>query len=451
MVKCQDMGSYSELRLGSFFLGSIKDDIDPGIMMLFRESDKIITKIDPQQLIDNGVDVDSKKENEVPYAVRYRCSVSVAKDRLDLIGFTHEVAAAGFNQGLKEKVSRYEEWDQSQGGNIFQEPLQILRTMNLDNWLATLEEIKRRDLQAISSDNPAREEYSDLLRYMLSPLGREWYGFPGIDYRHFTRLLLDICPETDDLEYDLTDLALGGWVEESADLVKYAEEIISHDFVAYSRRIVLTEGISDKQILESSLKLLYPHLSDYFRFMDFGEARVGGGAGVLANTVKAFSGAGILNRIVAIFDNDTAGEVAIQSMSKTRLPDNILVLKYPSIKLASSYPTIGPTGIVSMDVNGLAGGIELYLGEDILRDDDGNLTPVQWKGYDAGLGQYQGEILNKIDLQVKFEQKIKDCEADPTQVARYDWTGLKAIIDLMRSAFHHQDAAIILNEEVRNK
>ena len=60
------------------------------------------------------------------------------------------------------------------------------------------------------------------------------------------------------------------------------------------------------------MQLLYPHLADYFTFMDFEGARVGGGAGNLANIVKAFAGAGIVNKIIAIFDNDTAGEAAIQ-------------------------------------------------------------------------------------------------------------------------------------------
>ena len=40
--------------------------------------------------------------------------------------------------------------------------------------------------------------------------------------------------------------------------------------------------------------------------MDFEGARVSGAAGSLAALVKAFVGAGIANRVVALFDNDTA-------------------------------------------------------------------------------------------------------------------------------------------------
>lgn len=445
------MGSYSELRLGSFYLGSVKNEIDPLIMTIFRESDKRIAETTPAQLGLERFDVDELEENESITLVQYACPAPIARDRLELMGFTHEVAEVGFYQGLKAEIALYEEWVQDpQHGDIFKGKLQVLRELNLHNWLSNLEEIRQRDLKPTYLSNRACEEYHPLLRYMLCERGHEWYGFPGDDCRHFIRLLLDICAETDELVYDLTDLVLGGWIEEAGDLVKYAEELISADFAVSRRIIVLTEGITDKWVLERSLRLLYPHLSDYFRFMDFEGVKVGGGAGELANMIKAFAGAGIINRIVALFDNDTAAEAAIQSLSTITLPDNIVVLKYPDIELANSYPTLGPTGVVSMNVNGLAGSIELYLGDDVLRYADGNLTPIQWRGYDTGLRQYQGEILNKIELQNKFKQKLEACEADPAQVVEYDWTGVRAILDVVRSAFHKKDAEDIIKDLIRD-
>jgi len=441
------MGSYSELRLGSFFLGSVKDDVDPRIMMLFRESDKRIFKVTPAQLrLEHGYDVDELEEDEPVTLVQYTCSASTARDRLELMGFTREVAEAGFKHGLKAEIARYERWTEVHPEQVFKETLQILLEFNLENWLANLEEIWRQGLKQTHVSDPACTGYPPLLRYMLCDNVNQWYGFPGYEYRHFIRLLLDVCTDTDELVYDLTDLVLGGWIEEADDLVRYTDALISDDFTVSRRIIILTEGITDKWILERSLRLLYPHLSDYFHFMDFGEAKVEGGAGSLANMVKAFAGAGIINRVIALFDNDTAAEAAIRSLSTIKLPDNIVVMKYPDIGLANSYPTIGPTGLVSMNVNRLAGSIELYLGEDVLRHIDGNLTPVQWRGYDSRLRQYQGEILNKTELQNKFEQKLKVCEADRAQINEFDWTGLRAIVDVMRSAFHHKDAAEILED-----
>jgi hypothetical protein len=251
------------------------------------------------------------------------------------------------------------------------------------------------------------------------------------------------------LVYDLTDLYFGGWIDTTDNLVANAEEVISEGFDISRRIIVLTEGNSDKWILERSIKLLYPHLTDYFHFLDFEGARVGGGAGSLANIVKAFAGAGIVNRIIALFDHDTIGETAINTLKSIAIPDNIVVLQYPSLLLANNYPTIGPTGLFSMNVNGLAGSIELYLGTDVLTDSNGDLPPIQWRGYDAKLRKYQGEIMNKAAILESFDAKLSICEADLSKIKEYDWEGIIRIFTEMRRAFHQKDAKEIL-EMIQN-
>ena len=137
-------------------------------------------------------------------------------------------------------------------------------------------------------------------------------------------------------------------------MVEYADALLTADFAVSRRIIVLTEGNTDKRILERSLNLLYPHLSDYFR-----------GAGELIKIVKAFSAAGLINRILDMFDNDTAAKSALGGLKGMLPPDNIVVLKYPALESAINYPTLGPTGVVNMDVNRLAGSIELYFGNDV--------------------------------------------------------------------------------------
>jgi hypothetical protein len=151
-----------------------------------------------------------------------------------------------------------------------------------------------------------------------------------------------------------------------------------------------------------------------------------------------------VNRTVAVFDNDTAAEAALKSLDDVAIPSNIAVLQYPALDIARSYPTIGPSGPVSMDVNGLAGSIELYLGTDILSDGEDKLTPVQWRGYDRNLRKYQGEVLNKPMLQHQFDRKLRACEKDSSRMNQYDWTGLQSIINAMREAFQERDAAEIL-------
>lgn len=436
------MGSYSELRLASLYLGSVKDEIDPLLMTLFRETDKRISHFAIRDIeLVHDYALEDYDEGETVPVVQYACSASVAKDRLDLMGFTAEVAELAFNLELKDQIERHEVYAARHYGAFFSGTLEILRELTAEKWLAVMKDIREQELERISLGDVDLDKRPTLLQHMLS---NDWYGFPGYDQRHFLRLMLDSCPETATLIYDLTDLHLSGWVDGAEDLVEYADYLISENFVLLRRTIVLTEGSTDKWILERSLNLLYPHLSDYFSFLDFEGARIGGGAGALANIVKAFAGAGIVNRIVAVFDNDTAAEAAIQTLGAIPMPSNIAVLQYPALDLASNYPTVGPTGPVSMDVNGLAGSIELYLGTDVLADNKGKLTPVQWRGFDRNLGKYQGEVLNKSSLQHLFDRKLGVCERDSSQIHRYDWTGLQSIINEMRKAFQQRDATEIL-------
>ena len=85
-----------------------------------------------------------------------------------------------------------------------------------------------------------------------------------------------------------------------------------------------------------------------------------------------------------------------------------------------SYPTLGPSGNTEMDVNGLAASIELYLGRDVLTQDDGSLTPVQWKGYNETVGQYQGEVMRKAQLQHAFNKKADSALANSALLATGD-------------------------------
>ena len=125
------------------------------------------------------------------------------------------------------------------------------------------------------------------------------------------------------------------------------------------------------------------------RSLDFDSSRSQGGAGHLVSIVKAFSGAGITNRVIALFDNDTAAREARRSLDAATLPSNFAVLHYPDLDALRHYPTLGPAGLSHLDINGLAASIELYFGADVLLL-DGTLAPIQWKGYCEALQGVSG-------------------------------------------------------------
>jgi hypothetical protein len=178
--------------------------------------------------------------------------------------------------------------------------------------------------------------------------------------------------------------------------------------------------------------------------MDFDGARVSGGVGSLANIVKAFSGAGIINRVIALFDNDTAAAAALHTLRRANISENIRILTLPGIDLLDDYPTLGPSGLMNMNVNGMAGSIELYLGEDVLQDPQGTYCPIQWTGYDSGVKKYQGEVLTKDSIQKRFKRKLEKCKKDRKLIEGTDWGGIYSILGVLLTAFHDVDQELIL-------
>jgi hypothetical protein len=117
-----------------------------------------------------------------------------------------------------------------------------------------------------------------------------------------------------------------------------------------------------------------------------------------------------------------------------------LVMNYPNITLADSYPTRGPNGETVQDVNGSACSIELYFGRDVLTV-DGRLIPVQWKAYDERVKRYQGEIQQKDLLKDRFLQKTDAAKRNGLQTAPGDWEDMRRLLEAVFDAFHAQPGA----------
>lgn len=167
--------------------------------------------------------------------------------------------------------------------------------------------------------------------------------------------------------------------------------------------------------------------------MDFGELSLNGSASYLVHNVKSFIGSGINNKIIALFDNDTAGLKELKNLKKITIPDNIRIFSYPIIELANNYPTLGPTGKQNMNVNGLACSIEMYLGKDVLKNKSNEYIPIQWKGFDTGMRAYQGEVLEKKLIQKRFEDKLK-CQKD-NKIILSNWIEMKILLELIMKAW----------------
>ncbi len=418
------MGTYYQLYLANYPILDWKGDIEPIILTIFRDSDKRIYERKVSQR-NRYAWTDIENDDRTELAYEYTSTVKYIKQRLDVMGFSLARAKLEFVNTIQEELEnvngqKARRWGFDQG---------FLESTSFDDWLLALHTIYELKLlpwrRSIVLDDP-------IIRHLVED-GFEG-AFPCNDWRSFLRVFLEVCPDDELVVLDITDLLENGYYDSDDALCASAIQQISQEAAPSQKIIVLTEGSTDVYILEQSLKILYPHLAGYYSFMDFGGSNVAGGASFLVSAVKAFIGSGIGNRVICLFDNDTAAHVAMKGLARTIIPDNIKVMNYPDQELAKQYPTIGPGGLVEQDINGSACSIELYLGLDILTQ-NGNLVPVQWKGYDESLHCYQGEIMNKQQLHTAFRDKVEKCSTDPTMITKTDWDEIKLIFRAIFGAF----------------
>jgi hypothetical protein len=435
------MGSYCELYISKFPIATTKNEVDPFLLSIFQPDDLVVfnRKIGDRFKVLYGRDSEADERER---AIQYISTANKIKERLNVIGFTMKRVEVAFENSKKESIERLNEWIDDHSFNDSESmskklnlELELLKNSSLSDFLKASQEIIENEL-GLALDRETQISKNPIVNYLLE----ERYGldkFPyDYDQRTLLRAILEITKPDESITYDITELVEAGYYECEPESV-YNEVIdnVTYDYEIGDKFLILTEGSSDIEILKNSLDLLYPHLSGYYSFMDFGISNAMGSAGSLVASVKSFVGADIRNKIIALFDNDTAAESAIRGLSKTKLPENIKIVQYPNIKFLENYPTIGPSGITEMNVNGLAGSIEMYLGKDTLTDDK-KLIPIQWKGFDSALNKYQGEIVDKPRVQKKFDKRIKDCKENPEVINNYDWSGIDQILKMIFEIFN---------------
>lgn len=436
------MGSYCELYISNYSIASTKNEIDPFLLSIFQTEDirTFDRKIEERHQLLHGIEDEAE---EVENAIQYINSAKNIRDRLNVMGFTLEKSKENFKESKAESLLQLKEWFNDSSFNSSERmnesltsQIDVLENSSFDDFLKASKEIIDNKYGYDTKIEELPKDINPIILYLLD----HGYGldrFPhNYDQRTLLRALLEITPPDTPITYDITELVEGGYYEQEPDSIY--DEVIgnwSYDYELGDKFLILAEGTSDINTIKKSLDLLYPHLSGYYSFMDFGISNASGSASSLVASVKSFVGADIKNKIIALFDNDTAAASAIKGLSKTKIPGNIKIKKYPELDIAKDYPTIGPTGITNMDVNGLAGSLEMYFGVDVLTENK-ELIPIQWKGYDSSLKKYQGEIINKTMVQKKFDKKLKECIADREKIENYDWSGIDSLLQMIFETFN---------------
>ncbi|MFF8651127.1 hypothetical protein ACF06D_23210 [Streptomyces griseoluteus] len=363
--------------MGDTLFQSFREGYNPEAASIFREGD---ARCD--------------ENNELDY---FTISSHRMRDRLELLGIDIDATAAVFSH-------RYAEIPEEYRPDHF----------DFDAWLEDGKESVRR------------------IGWFYFDADSDWIE-SSVDIRYIIRAVIEMHEADVPVIWNLADVVGRGFVSPDPRLCEIELAKNRGANVATFPVLVLTEGSTDASFLSGALSLVYPHLVDFLKFMDFGVGAEGG-ASALARTLKSFAASGVANRVIAIFDNDTAASDVLTTMNLS-LPSTFRVLQYPEIDLGRNYPTIGPTGRGVFDVNGKAGALELYFGEDVLKGLTGELAPVQWTGYVKRQNSYQGELLDKGRLQKAFRRKLDGAIARGGIHPEEDWSGVIAILDRIRCAF----------------
>ena len=375
------MGSYCTIYFDDLEVCSAKSAVPDMFSAIFQESDRLVRA--------------SRYEGDDAPEVVYETTKDVVLARLALMGCTSQIARERLSRWITDERETWAEYalygDGNGDGNWAEETAEALRKFTIEEW-------HTRVPQVLAGQHTREEPVDVIDRHMR---GHLWFDDSLVGFR----ALLDANPHVEKVTLDVSDLVGGGWLDVDERVCQgHRNDALRMEPLAPT--VILAEGRSDINILKRSLSILFPERQDYFSFFEHAELKVDGGASYLVKFLKAFAAARAPLRLVAIFDNDTAGRQAHRQAQDLDLPDNMILLRLPDTDLAKTYPTIGPQGFHAVNVNGQAASIELYLGRAALTV-NGKLRRVRWTGYDKTANAYQGEVEEKDDVKQYFFQELR--------------------------------------------
>ncbi|MES2056279.1 MAG: HEPN/Toprim-associated domain-containing protein [Pseudomonadota bacterium] len=407
------MGSTCDVSIDGFSVWGTKSYVDDATLSIFHERDRT------ERVARRPQYGDAEPEPAILYAV----SAQAMRERLDAMGYTVAQARIDYVAGLSEEVELY------MSPGFSRADRKKVKDWTFDRWSAAIRRLAPVGFQVWNADKFKKDADAERLSDNL----QAGLGAYFSDVRFMIRGLLDALPDAKEIVLDVTDLIGAGYYEEGEPICDAARRGWANEYSVFGPILLLTEGKSDTRILKAALDKIAPHLSGLYGFLDFDGLKIEGSVDVLAKTVRAFVGARISSRVIGIFDNDTAGVAAMASLANVDLPSHIKIMALPDCALAHDYPTVGPQGPVRMNVNGLACGIELYLGRYALEDESGALRPVRWIGYNHKLSRYQGVVEGKDEIAKRFLERLARC-AGPAE-AREIFPDLARTVDAVAAIF----------------
>lgn len=415
------MGTIISINIGNFDFISSKNTFSD-LLMPFSNKDLALEECE---------------DNEGSKYTRRSFKSTVGKfiQILDSLGYSLDAAQRDFERNKTEELE-YIQFSMDEGVSMNPTYEELEKSFTFESWSQAIRKYSRI-LSDDTFDNHGckyiqlEQERSKTLslseKIVLDtlPYSERFWGLDCelVNKWNIFRVLLSSFPNEEIITLDYTYLFEAGWCGE------YPTE---EEYGTY-KTIILTEGKFDAEVLSESIEALYPHMSKFYSFINFDDYKVQGSTNFLTHYLKAFIASGIQNRVIALYDNDSAGLAELENLNGIRVPENFRIMHLPDIAIADAYPTLGPNGMERLNINGKACSIELYLGRDCLEEQEG-FIPVQWRGFIEKVQAYQGEVLKKQSIQEKFRdkiQRVKDGESFEPDV----WKELNVLLISLFNAF----------------
>lgn len=377
--------------MGSYItLGINKMEIDWGKNNNFSNHSKLFQKEDFDKEIPYYY-VDDDGNEIIEYQKGAQKSLLEIKERIELLGYDlkslkkrYYEARKQFNFYTSEKIDiTFNEYF------LFVKSIDVSKVNNIATSIESFDngyEFGEYFDKCILEDKEIAFNIKQIVKKIKS---KNKYGYVGEFFENIDPYItLRILAENPNnlkyaIEWRYEDVIEGGWVRKEDIIIGLGET---------DKILIVTEGNTDSFVIKKTIEELYPSISDFFEFIDMKENYPFTGVGSLANFCLGLSKIHIQNNIIAVFDNDTAGNELYNKVKDiNEKPKNLVFCKLPESKLFNKFNTIGPSGKKKININGKAVAIECFLDFYSV-----NKFPiVRWQNYKDKMNQYQGALENK--------------------------------------------------------
>lgn len=351
-------------------------------------------------------------ENE-DFSCGFRTTAKICKKRLEIFGITIQKAEKDFNR-VKNNIIEYSNEGENScpHDHFYNRKKNSLEKIDYSSYINAIRKIVNENIY------DQNKFFSDNYLEALEGNRCFFHDFNSSSYQEISYWIYSMLSVVS----DDTIISLECW-----DFLDSIDDDYPIEIKKRTPIIVLTEGKTDTEFIESSLRLLYPDIAPYYRFIDYDNVKISGGASYLVHTVKVLIGTGVVNKTIALFDNDIAGKSEMKTLKDITLPLNMKIAQYPDINICNLYPVVSVNGTIHTNVNGIAGSIEMYFGKDVLKNNDNKLYPVYTSKYEHNNKQYQcafGDEVKK-NVQREFRNKLKKAESNLNEL---DFSDMELIL-----------------------